>query len=320
MYADSLGFLVSPGMPLKFENLPNTQVMHVTCVPPFVRGYKQALKEISKFKNEVLQNKGVYLIRSAQDLANPPEGGSLGLVLGMQHTPEGSATLEHLRDLKRAGLKVLGLAYNTKNSYGCCCIEVKDTGLTDEGKSLIKNMADVGMVLDLSHVGDKTAMDALLLIDEKGLSTVPMASHSAYNHPQNLSDELIVYIAMLGGYVGIPAISSFLCEEGKDSVSAMVQHITHAIDVCNKDTVGIGSDCPWTNADLSAAEKDFERMKKMLKTNGLLGECFLDRPESIIQNGSNLMKVISYALKDFSPQLVEKVCGGNFINYLKRAL
>lgn len=325
MYADSLGFLGPPGTPPKFENPPNVQVMGVTCVPPFVHKYERALKEVRLFASTALQNKGTYLIRSVRNVVNPPEGGNLGLVLGMQHAPEGVATLEHLRSLKREGLCVLGLAYNTGNSYGCGCM-VEDTGLTDEGKSLIKNMADVGLVLDLSHVGDKTAMDALLLIDEKGLPIVPMASHSAcssvYNHPRNISDELMAYITMLSGYIGIPAISFFLCEEGKDSVDAMVRHIAHAIDVCNEDTVGVGSDCPWTNTTLSVAKQDFERMRKMLKTNGKLGEYFPDRPEQLIRDGSDLMGFIYHALdvSCLDSQFVEEVCEENFIEYLKRAL
>lgn len=119
----------------------------------------------------------------------------------------------------------------------------EDTGLTDFGKDLINEMNQLGMLVDVSHASDQTVRDVV------ACSKAPIvASHSSvrtlYNHPRNLSDELIRLIADNGGVIQVSIWTGFLKskEDGRATVSDVVDHIDYIVDLVGIDHVGFGSD------------------------------------------------------------------------------
>ena len=118
-----------------------------------------------------------------------------------------------------------------------------DYGLTDLGKEVIGEMNWLGMLIDVSHASDQTVCDVV------AYSKAPIvASHSSvrnlYNHPRNLSDELIRLIADNGGVIQVAIWTGFLKskEQGRATVSDVVDHIDYIVDLVGIDHVGFGSD------------------------------------------------------------------------------
>ncbi len=295
---------------------PLLALAHLTSVPPFVKDFDDALVAHRLFREQALSNSGVHEIRTRADLSNKPE--SIGILFGMQHAPDG-LTLKHVQQLHDAGVRSMALAYDKPSEYGD---GFRSAGqLTKRGSDLVRWLGECGIILDLSHAGYRTAMDAITLIVLDSLQTKVMASHSGcyriYPHPRNLADEMIGRMHFLSGYIGIPAVTFLIAKKGDSYLEAFVRHVAHAVRVCgDSEIIGIGSDCHHLDMSIEDARLHFRRMLRMLETNGTFGEYFPDRPAEIILDGSHMFDYFDKALKRHS----DGVLGEHFKNFLARAL
>ena len=135
------------------------------------------------------------------------------------------------------------LCHNGDNDICDSAVRSKNehNGLSDFGREVVREMNRVGMLIDLSHAGEKTFYDVL------NCSSVPVVcTHSCCralcDHPRNLTDAQLQALAEKGGVVQITFYKGFLREDGKATIDDVVAHILHAIDVAGIDHVGIGSD------------------------------------------------------------------------------
>ena len=128
-----------------------------------------------------------------------------------------------------------------------------ERGLKPAGEEIVLLMEDLGMLLDVSHLGDAGIWDVLRIVRR---DTPVIASHSnarsVTGHPRNLTDEMLRAIADHGGITGINFCPAFLCDDGKETsrVSDMVRHIRHIRNVAGIDAIGLGSDFDGIRGDL----------------------------------------------------------------------
>ena len=313
--ADSLGFLTSPGTVPKFDesHRPEIDLMHLTSVPPWVKNFEQVLTAHGDFAEQALSNSGVKSVRTKADLIRD---GSMGILFGMQNAPE-HMTIKRLRALTKYGLRVMSLAYDEPTAYGDGFKGSRK--LTRAGEELIVWMAECGIILDLSHAGHATAKGALKFIRQENLPMMPMASHSGcysvFPHKRNLPSDVLNGIAELDGYVGIPLVTFLLGKEGGDYFDEFARHVAMATNIMGTKKVGIGSDCTYVDMTIEQAKEQYDAMTKKMQTRGSFGEYFPDRPESLIERGSQLFEVLKGYLN-----LDPGVCGRNFQEYLHRSL
>ncbi len=313
-----MAFFGLQGRPPVFDpsQQPLLSLAHLTSVPPFVKDFDAVLETHRLFRKQALSNPNVHEIRSRSDLLEKTE--NIGLLFGMQHAPEG-LTLKRVRQLYDGGIRSMAIAYDSPNEYGH---GFRSTGqLTKRGSDLVGWLGECGIILDLSHAGYRTAMDAITLIVGESLQTKVMASHSGcyevYPHPRNLTDDIIRRIHFLSGYVGIPAITFLIAKKGDAYLEAFARHIAHATRVCgDSEIIGIGSDCNHLDMSMEDAHLHFKNMLRMLKTNGTFGEYFPDRPVEVIMHGSCMFDYFDTVLK----WPANGVLGKNFENFLARAL
>lgn len=137
-------------------------------------------------------------------------------------------------------LSYASLTWNGENSLGGGI--GADTGLSVKGKNLALKLHDAGVILDVSHLCDKSRKDLFSL----GIRTV--ATHcncrSILNIPRNLPDDDIREIASSGGVVGVTFVPDFL---GKDaSIETIADHLEHIIEITDITHAGMGSDFDGT--------------------------------------------------------------------------
>ncbi len=141
-----------------------------------------------------------------------------------------------------AGVRRAILAYNEANVFADGCHEPRNAGLSASGRRLIARMDHVGMVVDMSHCGERTTFDAM----EAPLSRAPIFSHSnaraIFEHERNIADEQIKACARRGGYIGVNGVGFFLGVEGAKIPAAMAEHAAHIAGIAGADCVGLGLD------------------------------------------------------------------------------
>jgi len=143
--------------------------------------------------------------------------------------------LPEMNEIKKM-LSAVSLTWNGQNSLGGGI--GSDTGLSETGKQLAIELDSAGVILDVSHLCDRSRRDLLSL----GLRTV--ATHcncrAVHDHPRNLPDEDIREIAASGGVVGITFVPCFLGENA--SLDTIAEHLEHLIELTDISNAGFGSD------------------------------------------------------------------------------
>lgn len=179
------------------------------------------------------------LIRSVADIHAARAAGQLAVgfdIEGANAIGDQLSLIELYRDL---GVRWMLLAYNQNNRAGGGCQD-DDPGLSAFGRSMLEEMARVGMIGCCSHTGYRTAREAI------DASPAPLIfSHSnpraLYEHPRNIPDELIRACAARGGVIGINGIGLFL--GGNDASPANVaRHVMYVAELVGVEHVGIGLD------------------------------------------------------------------------------
>jgi len=212
-------------------------VVHKTLV---FRGgnFFDAIENIKNLQTVLEATEGVSQVRTVEDLRSD----DVGVVFGFQDT----SPLEWNRDPRNAtvfeqlGVKVIQLTYNVRNLSGNGYAERVDDGLSDFGHEIIEALESSGVVLDLSHAGRRTARDAIQASSNPVLFSHSNAAALA-EHPRNVEDELIEAAADIGGVVGITAFPPFVGTGGV-TLSDVVDHVDHVVNLVGTDHVAIGSD------------------------------------------------------------------------------
>jgi len=203
---------------------------------------RKALELIDLFYKEVDANKqDIALVKNLSEIEKAVTSDKIAALLSI----EGGEALEGspgvLRMLYHLGVRSLTLTWNSRNELGEGVGEEPTyAGLTPFGRVVVREMNRLGMLVDISHLGEKGFWDVL------GVSRQPViASHSncrvLCEHPRNLNDQQIRALADKGGVMGITFVSSFL-GGGKPGIGAVLDHIDHVVAVGGIDCVGLGSD------------------------------------------------------------------------------
>ena len=193
---------------------------------------------------------------SAADIVRAHKKHKIAALLGIEggHAIEDSPRL--LRDYYRLGVRYMTLTHTNTNNWADSSGDIDKpggehhNGLTPFGKDVIREMNRLGMMVDISHVADKTFYDAL------DVSQAPLlASHSSArsvtNVPRNMTDDMLRALAKKGGVVQVNFYCNFINQQAADapkgakvhaSLADVVAHIDHIRQVAGIDSIGIGSD------------------------------------------------------------------------------
>ena len=184
----------------------------------------------------------IGIARTPDDLWMHKHQGKKSIMLGIEngHALEGS--LDNLRHFAQRGIVYMTLCHNGDNDI-CDSARGEHThnGVSAFGREVIKEMNRLGIMVDLSHAGEKSFYDAL------ELSKTPIVcSHSSCralcDHPRNLTDDQMRALAQKGGVMQVTLYHGFLVKDGEATLDDAMRHLDHAIEVMGIDHVGLGTD------------------------------------------------------------------------------
>jgi membrane dipeptidase len=247
------------------------------------------------------------LIGTVADLDRANAERKIGMIMGLQNA-EQFETVADVALFYKLGLRCAQLTYNSMNRLGAGCTERVDGGVSDYGAAIIAEMNKVGMLVDVSHSGDRTTLDAIE-ISKKPIAITHANCRALSGHPRAKTDEAIVALAKKGGVFGVSGVRMFVSAQEPTTLGNIVDHIEHVAKLTSVEHVGIGSD-----ADLNGYDDLPPEQLKMLKAAYKGSYGFRDKID--IEGFDNPLKF--YALTDelirrgWKDPDIALVLGGNF--------
>lgn len=257
----------------------------------------------------------IIQVHHVEDIKKAKAENKTGVILSWQNTSGIEDQLGYLRIFRDLGVKIMQLTYNTQNYSGAGYTELKDSGLTGFGREVVDEMARLGIVCDLSHVGEQTTRDVIEYSPKP-----PCFSHilpaGLKASGRNKSDELIKLLGAKGGFVGISQFGPHMPKGNDSTIDDYVDCVDYVISLIGEDLVGIGSDASeghgrpspfmeWCNKDKGYARQMAPwGSQKVVKPLGPLAE----RPQL----------ALAMARKGWLKSKIEKVLGLNWYNYLEK--
>ncbi|WP_129645521.1 dipeptidase [Peristeroidobacter agariperforans] len=206
--------------------------------PPTFEGVQQC---IQRFRDAAKPH--AEWLTFGSSLAEIDQGrqqGKLVIGLNIQDTVQLGTDLSRVEALYALGVRHMLLAYNVRNFVADGCAEPADAGLSIFGRQVVREMDRVGMVLDLSHTGRRSTLDAMEICERP-----PIFSHSGAHavcaHIRNIRDEQIRACAARGGVIGVVGIGAFIGDAEARSATVF-RHIDHIASLVGPQHVGLGAD------------------------------------------------------------------------------
>ena len=189
--------------------------------------------------------------------------------------------------LYRMGLRVMGLCWDG-NELASSAFDKDDTGLTDKGKLMVDVISSYGIIIDVSHLSDRSFYDVM----ERTAYPV-IATHSNFrdvcNNPRNLTLDMARRIAMRGGVIGLNLCPKFLNDSGRADKDDIFRHVDYALEHLGEDVLAFGCDIDGTDTY----------------------PCGFNEHESIHDT------LVDMLLERYSSSVVEKIAGLNAISFFK---
>ncbi|MGH3564686.1 MAG: dipeptidase [Pseudonocardia sp.] len=280
--------------------------------------FRGAVHDLGEWHRRLEREPRFALVRLPDDLQTIKDEGRTGVLLGFQNCTQLEGDLRNAETFHGLGVRMIQLTYNGPNDAGYGCTSPRDEGLTGFGRALIQCMNDLGLIVDLSHCGPRTTLEAI------NHSQSPVAvSHAScstvYRHTRNKSDDVLRALADNDGFFGVCAVPAFLAPvDGRPALAHMIRHLAHAVETCGPHRVGIGTD--WGVA--CSPEPVRQRLQEESRQRGFRsqdGFNFAARTVDFEQWAAGFPR-ITQRLVDagFDDHTIEGVLGQNFERFYRR--
>lgn len=234
------------------------------------------------------QRLDILPVRDCQELNYAIEHGMRSSILSIEGGGGLFADSDELDTLYRMGLRVMGLCWDT-NELATSAWDREDNGLTEAGFDMVDRLSSYGIIIDVSHLSDKSFYDVI----ERTAYPV-IATHSNFrdicNSPRNLTLDMAKRIASRGGVIGLNIYPAFLNDSGRADKNDIYRHVDYCLDKLGEDVLCFGCDIDGTDG---AYPEGFSEEESMHDT---LCDILLER---------------------YSSGVVEKIAGLNAINFFK---
>ncbi len=182
--------------------------------------------------------------------------------------------MENLIHFYERGVRSIVLTWNYENEIGYPNYNYtyKDKGLKPFGIEVVKKMNELGMIVDVSHLSDGGFYDCIKYSNKPIIASHSNA-RSVYDHPRNLTDEMILLLRDKGGVMGINFYSGFLDGSEVSKVSSIVEHIKYIRDLAGIDVIALGTDFDGIDCELEISNMSkMDLLKEALVEEGFTKE------------------------------------------------
>jgi membrane dipeptidase len=240
-----------------FETLVRGGVHCVTSTLGFWEGAVESMDSLGRWRDMEREHGDLFFIaRTAEDIESAPARGKVAVLLGYQNSNLFEGRIAFVELFAEMGVRVVQLTYNNQNELGGSCYEAEDSGLARFGREVVREMNRVGMVVDCSHVGDRTTLDAIQWSQAPVAITHANAA-SLFPHKRNKTDPVLAALKENGGVIGCAAYRNIAPQTANESLRGWCEMVARTVDLAGIDHVGIGTDYSHNHGP-----RDYDWMRK----------------------------------------------------------
>lgn len=281
--------------------------------------FREGIGYVSEWKRFLRENDDLIRpVRTVADIHAAKAENKTGIIIGWQNTSPLEDKLDYVEIFKDLGVGIMQLTYNTQNYSGAGYLEENDSGLTGFGREVLGEMNRVGVLCDLSHVGDKTTADVI------ARSKAPVCiSHvlprALRDVKRNKPDELLKACAEKGGIIGISLFAPGLAAGNDATVEDYLDAMAYVIDLVGEDHVGIGTDFSQERPRPGPWQLWANRDKGTARTLTEFATVKISKPKGIERIGEVPNITARMLARGWSETLVLKLLGQNWLRVLDAA-
>ena len=281
--------------------------------------FEHTVTDIARWNRWVREDELLLKVWTAADVTGARDEGRVGVIFGFQNSAVVGDDLDRIDTFADLGVRVIQLTYNVRNQVGDGSMVEENRGLTPFGFQILERLQERRVLVDLSHSGETTCLDAVRA------ATGPIAithtgCRAVTDLPRNKTDRELRLVAEGGGVVGI-YFMPFLHPRGQAAAEDVVRHVEHALQVCGEDHVGIGTDGGTTQVDDMEAYRAVIREEVRQRAAagiGARGESADVVPMVPDLQGPTQFRKLAGLLRarGHGWTVIEKVLGGNFLRLM----
>ena len=183
----------------------------------------------------------IFPLHSAADVDRAIREERTAIVFGCQNCSPIESDIELVHICRQLGIRFMQLSYNNQSLLASGCYEAEDTGITRMGQQVIREMNRVGMVVDMSHSGEKSTLQAIDL-SERPIAITHANPARWHAVPRNKSDSVLKALAESNGMLGVSLYPHHLKNKSACSLPSFCAMIAETVELMGIDHIGFGSD------------------------------------------------------------------------------
>ena len=291
--------------------------VHVTIV--YHEDYDELQLEIKKWEKLFYENSDlIFPGKNFKDIDKANKENKTAIFFGFQNCSPIEDDISLVEKVYQLGCRFMQLTYNNQSLLATGCYEKVDSGVTNFGREVIREMNSVGLVVDMSHSGEKSTLDAI------DLSEKPIAithANPSFWHPaiRNKSSDLLKVLSDSGGMLGLSIYPHHLKDNSNCTLESFCEMIAKTAEIMDISKIGIGSDLcldhpdtvvEWMRNGSWSKSKNFGEGSKNKPGFPKQPEWFLDA-RGFLNIEKGLKKI------GFSDTETHGILGNNWYNFYK---
>ena len=301
----------------KINREAGLDAVHVTIV--YHEDYDEFLARVKEWDKHFQENSDlIFLGKSHEDIERAKLEKKTAIFFGFQNCSPIEDDIGLVEKIYENGCRFMQLTYNNQSLLATGCYEKNDSGVTNFGKEAIKEMNRLGIVIDMSHSGEKSTLDAIEISD-KPIAITHANPNFWYKALRNKSDQLLKTLSESGGMLGLSLYSHHLKNGSDCTLDSFCEMAAKTCELMGVKNVGIGSDLclnqpdsivEWMRNGTWAKKKNYGEGSKKKPGFPKQPDWFIDaRGFKNLENG--LRKV------GFNEMEVNNILGNNWYNFYK---
>ena len=292
--------------------------VHVTIV--YHEDYNELLNKIKEWETFFKENSDIiFLGKSFKDIEKANKENKTAIFFGFQNCSPIEDDIGLVEKVHEHGCRFMQLTYNNQSLLATGCYEKLDSGVTNFGKEVIKEMNRVGIVIDMSHSAEKSTYDAIE-ISEKPIAITHANPFFWHQAKRNKSDQLLKTLSDNDGMLGLSLYPHHLKDNTNCTLESFCEMTARTAELMGVEKIGIGSDrclnqpdsvVEWMRNGTWAKNKNYGEGSKNKSGFPKQPKWFEDaRGFKNLENG--LKKV------GFNEKEINGILGNNWFNFYKK--